>query len=52
MIEDIKITVRATATKLRASVDATEYQHLVLGLSNIKYNSAPHRDLNIKGRQC
>lgn len=37
MIEDIKKTLWATADKLRANMDAAEYQHIVLGLIFVKY---------------
>jgi type I restriction enzyme M protein len=39
MIEDIKKTLWATADKLRANMDATEYKHIVLGLIFVKYIS-------------
>jgi len=39
MIDDIKKTLWATADKLRATMDAAEYKHLVLGLIFVKYIS-------------
>jgi type I restriction-modification system DNA methylase subunit len=39
MIEDIKKTLWATADKLRANMDAAEYEHIVLGLIFVKYIS-------------
>ncbi|MCX7258681.1 MAG: class I SAM-dependent DNA methyltransferase [Polaromonas sp.] len=39
MLDDIKKTLWATADKLRASMDAAEYKHLVLGLIFVKYIS-------------
>ena len=37
MIYDIKKTLWATADKLRANMDAAEYKHIVLGLTNTYY---------------
>ena len=37
MIDDIKKTLWATADKLRANMDAAEYKHIVLGLTNTYY---------------
>jgi type I restriction enzyme M protein len=39
MNQDIKKTLWATADKLRSSMDAAEYKHLVLGLIFLKYIS-------------
>ena len=39
MLDDIKKTLWATADKLRASMDAAKYKHLVLGLIFVKYIS-------------
>jgi type I restriction enzyme M protein len=39
MIDDIKKTLWATADKLRANMDVTEYKHIVLGLIFVKYIS-------------
>src|SRR5574343_722109 len=39
MLDDIKKTLWAAADKLRANMDAAEYQHLVLGLIFLKYIS-------------
>ncbi len=39
MLDAIKKTLWATADKLRANMDAAEYQHLVLGLIFVKYIS-------------
>ena len=39
MIEDVKKTLLATADKLRANMDATEYKHIVPGLIFVKYIS-------------
>lgn len=39
MLQDIQKTLRATADKLRANVDAAEYKHLVLGLTFLKFVS-------------
>jgi type I restriction enzyme M protein len=41
MLEDIKKTLRATADKLRANMDAAEYKHLVLGLIFVNCSSDP-----------
>lgn len=39
MIEGIKKTLWATVDKLRANMDAAEYNHIVLGLIFVKYIS-------------
>ena len=39
MLDDIKKTLWAAADKLRASVDAAEYKHIVLGLIFLKFVS-------------
>ena len=39
MFDDIKKILWATADKLRANMNATEYKHLVLGLIFLKYIS-------------
>ena len=39
MLENIKKILWATADKLRANMDASEYKHLVLGLIFVKYIS-------------
>ena len=54
MLDDIKKTLWATADKLRATMDAAEYKHLVLGLIFVKYISdtfvAKQQELNIRLR--
>ena len=44
MLDDIKKTLWAAADKLRASMDAAEYKHLVLGLIFLKYISDTFAD--------
>ena len=39
MLDDITKTLWATADKVRANMDAAEYNHLVLGLIFVKYIS-------------
>ena len=39
MNQDLKKTLWAAADKLRASMDAAEYKHIVLGLIFVKYVS-------------
>lgn len=39
MNQDLKKTLRAAADKLRSSMDAAEYKHIVLGLIFLKYIS-------------
>jgi type I restriction-modification system DNA methylase subunit len=45
MIKDIKQTLRATADKLRANMDAAEYKHIVLRLISVKCPTSAGREL-------
>lgn len=53
MLDTIKKTLWATADKLRANMDAAEYQHLVLGLIFLKYvsNTFTTRRAEVQARQ-